>query len=114
MSDLNDVSGFGYLMQFNKSFYFKDILIRKDFFQNGNFNYAPIKGQFISKGRFGFLNSSKKRTKLTILSKEVAQDNEFRSFFGRIEDTINCFRDLLTFSKVVTIILKALNQHFFS
>ena len=32
------------------------------------------------------------------LSKEGALDSEFRSFFGRIEDTINCFRDLLTFS----------------
>jgi hypothetical protein len=42
------------------------------------------------------LNSSKKRTKLTILSKEGAQDSEFRSFFGRLQDTINCFRDLLT------------------
>ena len=38
-----------------------------------------------------------------------------QSFFGRIEDTINCFQDLLTFSKVVTVILKALNQQdFFS
>ena len=36
--------------------------------------------------------------KLTILSKEDAQDSEFCSFFGRIEDTINCFRDLLTLS----------------
>ena len=33
--------------------------------------------------------------KLTILSKKEAQDSEFRSFFGRIEDTINCIRDLL-------------------
>ena len=33
------------------------------------------------------------RTKLTILSKEHAQDSEFCSFFGRIEETINCFRD---------------------
>ena len=31
--------------------------------------------------------------KLTILSKEEAQESEFHSFF----DTINCFRDLLTF-----------------
>ena len=44
----------------------------------------------------------KKRTKLfTILSTEDAQDSEFRSFFGRIEDTINCFRDLLTFKKEI-------------
>ena len=57
------------------------------------------KGQTIPKANFGFLNSSKKRTKLTILRKEDAQDSELRSFFGRIEDTINCFRDLLTFSR---------------
>ena len=39
-------------------------------------------------------DSSKKQTKLTqdtILS-------VFRSFFGKIKDTITCFRDLLTFS----------------
>ena len=36
--------------------------------------------------------------KLTILRKEHAQDSEFRSFFGRIEETINCFRELLTFN----------------
>jgi hypothetical protein len=34
----------------------------------------------------------KKRTKLTILS-------SFVRFFGRIEETKICFRDLLTFSK---------------
>ena len=27
------------------------------------------------------------------------QDSEFRSFFGRIEETIDCFRDLLTFNQ---------------
>ena len=58
------------------------------------------KGQTIPKANFGFLNSSKKRTKLTILSKEDAQDSEFCSFFGIIEDTINYFQDLLTFSKL--------------
>ena len=35
--------------------------------------------------------------KLTILSKEDAQDSEFNSFFERNEDTINRFQDLLTF-----------------
>ena len=40
---------------------------------------------------------TKKRTKLIILCKEEAQDSEFCSFFGRIDNTINCFRDLLTF-----------------
>ena len=44
----------------------------------------------------------KKRTKLTILSKEDPQDSEFHSFFGRIEDSINCFRDLLTFTNRLT------------
>ena len=43
----------------------------------------------------------KKQTKLTILSKEHAleqcQDSEFHGVFGRIEETINCFQDLLTF-----------------
>ena len=58
--------------------------------------FCSTKGQTITKANYGFFNSSKKRTKLTILSREDAQDSEFRSFFGRIEDTINCFRDLLT------------------
>ena len=55
------------------------------------------KGQTISKANYGVLISSKKRTKLIILTREDAQDSEFRSFFGRIEETIYCFRDLLTF-----------------
>ena len=59
--------------------------------------FGRTKGQKISKAIYGLLNSSKKRTKLTILIKEDAQDSEFRSFFGRIEETINCFRDLLTY-----------------
>ena len=42
--------------------------------------------------------SSKKRTKLTILSKEDGQDSEIRSFFGRSFDIIYCFWYLLTFS----------------
>ena len=41
--------------------------------------------------------SKKKGTKLTILNKEKAQNSEFRWFFGRIDNTINCFGDLLTF-----------------
>ena len=58
------------------------------------------KGQPISRANYVFLNSPKKLTKLTILTKEDAQDSEFRSFFGRIKDTQNCFRDLLTFSMI--------------
>ena len=58
---------------------------------------AAAKGQYISKAIYGLLNSSRRRTKLTILSIFFTQDSEFRSFFGRIEETINCFRDLLTF-----------------
>ena len=52
-------------------------------------NFA--KGQTISKANYGFLNSSKKRTKLTILNKEDAQDSEFCLFFQRNEDTIAAF-----------------------
>ena len=44
-----------------------------------------IKGQNISKANYGFLNSPKKGTKLTILSKEDPQDSEFRSFFGELK-----------------------------
>ena len=40
---------------------------------------------------------------LTILSTEDAQDTEFRSFFGRIQDAIICFRDLLTFTHLKTV-----------
>ena len=63
---------------------------------HANRNYR-IKGQLIFKSIHGLLDSPEKRKKLTILSIEDAQDNGFRSFFGRIEETINCFRDLLTF-----------------
>jgi hypothetical protein len=45
--------------------------------------------------------SQKNRTKLTILSILLTQDSEFRLFFGRIQETINCFRDLLTFSNYI-------------
>jgi hypothetical protein len=37
------------------------------------------KGETISKANYDLINSSKKRTKFTILSKEDAQDSEFRS-----------------------------------
>jgi hypothetical protein len=49
-----------------------------------------------SRKEYGVLDSSKKRTKLTILSTEGAQDSEFRSFFGRIQDAIICLRDLVS------------------
>ena len=49
-----------------------------------------------SQAYYGVLNSSKKRTKLTILSREDAQDSEFCSIFERIEETVNCFRDCLS------------------
>ena len=62
-------------------------------------NFSITKGETISKASNNFLNSPKTWTKLTILSKEEAQVSELRSFFGRIDDTINCFRDLLTFGK---------------
>ena len=46
------------------------------------------KGQTISKANYGALNFPKKRTKHTILSRKDAEDSEFRSFFGRIEEVI--------------------------
>ena len=54
--------------------------------------HCDCKGQTISKANYGFLNSHKKtERKLTMLSKEEAQDSEFRSFFWRIEDTLANF-----------------------
>ena len=43
-----------------------------------------IKGQKISKSKYGFLISSKKRMKLTILIKEYPQDSVFCSFLGEL------------------------------
>ena len=39
-----------------------------------------------------------KNERSSLTSTECVQDSEFRSFFGRIQDAIICFRDLLTFS----------------
>ena len=50
-----------------------------------------------SRNKLWFPQFFQKRTKLIILSWEDAQNSEFRSFFGRIEETIKCFWDLLTF-----------------
>ena len=68
------------------------------FMSVANFGKPSLK---VSKSRMQIVVSSilpKNRTKLTILSNFSTQDSEFRSFFGRIEDTTICFRDLLTFS----------------
>ena len=42
---------------------------------------------------------------------EDAQDSEFLSFFGRIEEVINCFRDLLTFIFKKKNLSKSLNYY---
>ena len=55
------------------------------------------KGQTISKTNYVFFNSPKKRTKLTILSKEDSQDSEFCLFFGRIEKKIISFEIYVLF-----------------
>ena len=47
---------------------------------------------------YRLFDSPKKRTKLTILSKEDAQECEFRSLFWENYETTKCFRGLLTFS----------------
>ena len=65
-------------------------------------NWAFWKGQWISKAIYGLLNSSKKQTKLTILNIFSTQNSEFRSFYGRIENTIICFLNLLTFNIFVS------------
>ena len=44
-----------------------------------------------------------KTPNLSILCKEDAQNREFPSFFRRIEDTITCFRDGLTFRKYLCL-----------
>ena len=56
--------------------------------------------------KYGVLNSSKKWTKLTtypehLLFSTHAQNSELRSFFGRIENAINCLRDLPTFRSIL-------------
>jgi len=57
---------------------------------NGKLNIT--KGQLISKGLFGFFNSSKKRTKN--FCPRLGQKLKFlSSFFGRIEDIKISFRD---------------------
>ena len=53
------------------------------------------KGQTIPKANYGVISSSKKCTKKH-LRENVLSD--FRSFFGINGDTINCFRDFMTFS----------------
>ena len=71
-------------------------------FRAETYQLALAKGRTISKANYGAINSPKKRTKLTILTREDAQDSKFRSFFGRIEEAINCFWDLLTFRAITS------------
>ena len=55
--------------------------------------YCSIKSQLILKGHFVFFNSSKRRKK-KICHSRLCQKFEFSSsFFGRIEDTKNTFRN---------------------
>ena len=59
------------------------------------------KGQIISKAIFVLSNFSKKTNENDLTSYFIVlwynKSNQFRSFFGRIQDTIICFRDYLTF-----------------
>ena len=55
------------------------------------------KGQLISKGLFGFFNSSKKRTKIFCPSRLGQKLKLLGSFFGRIEETKMSFQNWLTF-----------------
>ena len=58
----------------------------------------PIKGSKSRKKNLVSSNLPKNKRTSLILSTRGAQDSEFRLFFGRIQDAIICFRDLLTFS----------------
>ena len=62
-------------------------------------NFEITKGQLISKCLFGIFNSLQKGTKNSILLLWYLKSNCFRLFFGRIEETINWFRELLIFRK---------------
>ena len=61
-----------------------------------------VKGHTISKANYGVLNSPQKRTLGWFQYIKLSQ----RSFLGRIEDNLNCFRDLLTF-KTLTLVKAA-------
>ena len=74
---------------------FFELFVQKVFETNLNFRHQ-LKVSKYQKQFYVLPNFPKKQTKLTILSIFFTQDSEFRSFFGRIEESINCFRDLLT------------------
>ena len=86
-----------YVSQQKSSFDKKETLVKILHCKLDICSLYTTKGQTISKENYDIINCFKKRTKLTIQSKEDPQESEFRSFFGRIEDTINCFCDLMTF-----------------
>ena len=54
---------------------------------------GTTKGQLISKGFGGILNFSKKRTKIEKSTYITTRLTCFRSFFGRIEDTEQFYRN---------------------
>ena len=86
------------LIKNQSKFEFEYHPIRKQYFESADMTRKETfkqvlhcKGQTISKANYGFLNFPKKRTKLTILSKEDVQNSEFCSFFAIVEKTTNCF-----------------------
>ena len=58
--------------------------------QNTKLEFLQMADNF-SKANYGVLIYPKKGTKLTILIISFTQDSEFCSFFGKIEEIINCF-----------------------
>ena len=54
---------------------------------------------------FSILPKNERNSLSWVLRKE-AQDSKFRSFFGRIDDTTNCFWDLLTFIWATKVTLR--------
>ena len=79
-----------YVSQFKNRLLFLLGSVKRYFF------FAFAKGQKISKANYGFLDSPKKRTKLTILSKEDPQDSEFCPFFWELFCSSGGFTNILT------------------
>ena len=62
-----------------------------------------IKGQLISKGLFGFFNSSKKTNEKFLLQQARAKIKNFKFIFGSTEDIKISFRDKLTFKTFLVL-----------
>ena len=96
-------------ISFLKFWFLEQSFLNWDSFFNSSFLYRDLSelqrsvkfrmilwGHRFFQAIYDVKTSSKKWTKLTILSKENGHDSKIRSFFGRSFDTINYFWYLLT------------------